>query len=358
MKGVTGEEMLGLLERRLDNVVYRMGFAATRAQGAPAGATQPRAGQRQAREHPELPRARPRTRSRSARRAARSASSRLRWRRPTTVRVRPGSRSTRTNFSGVFKSMPVRDELNEPMVREQLRRRVLLEVIFRDRYRGQLAARDAGRPRGVTRGAGSPHARDGRANPRYQERQHMVTQMMSRNWRELIRPKAIHLDPDSATDFYGKFTCEPLERGFGITRRQLAAARAAVVAAGRGHHRRRVSTARCTSSRRSPTWSRTSPTSSSTSRRSCSRRENPKTYTVRLEKEGPGLVTAGDIQVVDGLESAQPRPSVATLDKKGPLSMELTVNVGRGYVPADRNKSPRCRSARSRSTRCSRRSAR
>ena len=31
---------------------------------------------------------------------------------------------------------------------------------------------------------------------------------------------------------------------------------------------------------------------------------------------------------------------VATLDKKGPLVMELTVNVGRGYVPADRNKTP------------------
>jgi small subunit ribosomal protein S4 len=32
-KGRTGEQMLGLLERRLDNVVHRMGFAATRAQG-------------------------------------------------------------------------------------------------------------------------------------------------------------------------------------------------------------------------------------------------------------------------------------------------------------------------------------
>src|SRR3970040_779160 len=37
MKGRTGEEMLGILERRLDNVVYRMGFAGTRAQGRPLG---------------------------------------------------------------------------------------------------------------------------------------------------------------------------------------------------------------------------------------------------------------------------------------------------------------------------------
>src|SRR5678815_750983 len=45
----------------------------------------------------------------------------------------------------------------------------------------------------------------------------MVTVMTSRNWRDLIRPKAIQLEPESSTEHYGKFTCEPLERGFGIT---------------------------------------------------------------------------------------------------------------------------------------------
>src|SRR5687767_15843603 len=45
----------------------------------------------------------------------------------------------------------------------------------------------------------------------------MVTQMMSRNWRDLIRPKAITLDPESNNEIYGKFFAEPLERGFGIT---------------------------------------------------------------------------------------------------------------------------------------------
>ena len=41
--------------------------------------------------------------------------------------------------------------------------------------------------------------------------------MISRNWRDLIRPKGISRARRRATDFYGKFTCEPLERGFGIT---------------------------------------------------------------------------------------------------------------------------------------------
>src|SRR6201995_4225074 len=45
----------------------------------------------------------------------------------------------------------------------------------------------------------------------------MVNAMVSRNWRDLIRPKAIQIEQESPTEFYGKFTCEPLERGFGIT---------------------------------------------------------------------------------------------------------------------------------------------
>jgi len=41
--------------------------------------------------------------------------------------------------------------------------------------------------------------------------------MVARNWRDLIRPKGISIDTESASGFYAKFTCEPLERGFGIT---------------------------------------------------------------------------------------------------------------------------------------------
>ena len=65
-----------------------------------------------------------------------------------------------------------------------------------------------------------------------------------------------------------------------------------------------------------------------------------KTYNVRIHKEGPGPVYARDIEAVDGLTVLNPDHLVATLDKKGPLSMDLTVNVGRGYVPADKNKTP------------------
>ena len=44
----------------------------------------------------------------------------------------------------------------------------------------------------------------------------MQEQLVARNWRELIRPRMLESE-DSQTDRYGKFSCEPLERGFGTT---------------------------------------------------------------------------------------------------------------------------------------------
>jgi len=41
--------------------------------------------------------------------------------------------------------------------------------------------------------------------------------VFSRNWRELIHPRMLDVDKDSLTPTYGKFVCEPLERGFGLT---------------------------------------------------------------------------------------------------------------------------------------------
>ena len=40
---------------------------------------------------------------------------------------------------------------------------------------------------------------------------------MQKNWDSLIRPKRIDVDESTHTQFYGEFTCQPLERGFGLT---------------------------------------------------------------------------------------------------------------------------------------------
>jgi DNA-directed RNA polymerase subunit alpha len=167
----------------------------------------------------------------------------------------------------------------------------------------------------------------------------MITQMASRNWRDLIRPKAIHIEQESASDFYAKFTCEPLERGFGITvgnslrRVLLASLQGAAITAVRMEGALHEFTT-------IPDVVEDVTDIILNLKEVVFKAESPRTYTVRLEKEGPGPVMAGDIQLVDGLRILNPNHQIATLDKKGPLSMELTVNVGRGYVPADRNKTP------------------
>jgi DNA-directed RNA polymerase subunit alpha len=44
-----------------------------------------------------------------------------------------------------------------------------------------------------------------------------TSQMVARNWRDLIRPKSLSVEQETLSTIYGRFVCEPLERGFGIT---------------------------------------------------------------------------------------------------------------------------------------------
>jgi DNA-directed RNA polymerase subunit alpha len=163
--------------------------------------------------------------------------------------------------------------------------------------------------------------------------------LITRHWRDLIRPKAISTDPESMTESYGKFTCEPLERGFGITvgnslRRVLlsslqGAAATAIRVDGALHEFTTI----------------TDVVEDVTDiilniKEVVFKASTLKTFTVRIDKEGPGPVRAGDIQLVDGLDVLNPNHVIGILDKRGPLSMEVSVNVGRGYVPAERNKTP------------------
>ncbi|MDO5617364.1 DNA-directed RNA polymerase subunit alpha [Kocuria sp.] len=57
-----------------------------------------------------------------------------------------------------------------------------------------------------------------------------------------------------------------------------------------------------------------------------------------LNKQGPAEVTAADIQVPAGVEIHNPDLHIATLNSKGSLELELTIERGRGYVTAAQNK--------------------
>lgn len=118
-KGRTGEEMIGILESRLDNVVHRMGFAVTRAEA------------RQIVKHNHIKvngkrvnipsyvlKAGDKVEIREASRSMNAVNAAL-----AQVEKRPMMswiELDKANFTGTFKGVPVRDELNEPPMREQL----------------------------------------------------------------------------------------------------------------------------------------------------------------------------------------------------------------------------------------------
>lgn len=66
--------------------------------------------------------------------------------------------------------------------------------------------------------------------------------------------------------------------------------------------------------------------------------DEPKT--IRIEAEGEGVVTAGDIIADADVEILNPELHIATLDSDAKLMMEINVSKGRGYVPAENNKTP------------------
>ena len=117
--GITGENLLRNLELRLDNVVFRAGWGASRAPGPPVRAPRPRAGQRQAGHHPELPGA-PGRRGRRSSDATRGQLPRsaATWT-PSSASRRPGSRPATPASRVRVLNPPLREHIDEP-VQEQL----------------------------------------------------------------------------------------------------------------------------------------------------------------------------------------------------------------------------------------------
>jgi len=62
---------------------------------------------------------------------------------------------------------------------------------------------------------------------------------------------------------------------------------------------------------------------------------------LRIKEKGPKTVTAGDIQTDGMVEVLDPKQHIATLADDGKLEMEIGIRVGRGFCPAEMNKTPK-----------------
>ena len=166
----------------------------------------------------------------------------------------------------------------------------------------------------------------------------MQEDVIARNWRELIRPRRLEVEEDTLTSTYGRFHCEPLERGFGTTLGN--ALRRVLLSSLQG--------AAITSIRIDGVLHEFS-TIPGVMEDVAAVVLNLKDVRVRMNTEGPkkirikrsgeGIVTAGDFVSDDQtVEIMNPEHKICTLGPDSEFELEATVNLGKGYVLADRNK--------------------
>jgi len=155
--------------------------------------------------------------------------------------------------------------------------------------------------------------------------------------KDLIRPKRLEMEKETLSPFYGKFVSEPLERGFGITignslRRILLSSLqgASIISVKIDGVLHEFSTLPGVKE------DVTEIILNLKEVRLKLHTEGPKT--IRVKTEGPKVLKAGDIVTGDAVEILNPEHYIATLSRDGKLSMEMVVKMGRGYVPAERNK--------------------
>jgi DNA-directed RNA polymerase subunit alpha len=158
-----------------------------------------------------------------------------------------------------------------------------------------------------------------------------------RNWTELIMPQRLEVDRDSHTASFGKFICQPLERGFATTignslrRILLSAIQGAAITTvkieGALHE-----------------FSTLPGILEDVTEIILNLKEvrlklnTPEARTVRIDKKEAGSVTAGDIITDGAVEIMNPEKHICTITGSGGFTAELEVRWGKGYVPAERNK--------------------
>ena len=162
--------------------------------------------------------------------------------------------------------------------------------------------------------------------------------MIQKNWQELIKPTKLEIQVGDDPKRFATVIAEPLERGYGQTlgnslrRILLSSLQGAAVTAlqidGVLHEFSSIPGVR------------KDVTDIVLNVKDIAIKmgaEGPKRLV--LKKHGPGVVTAGDIQTTGDVQVLNPNVVICTLDDGADIRIEFTVNSGKGYVPADKNRS-------------------
>jgi DNA-directed RNA polymerase subunit alpha len=162
-----------------------------------------------------------------------------------------------------------------------------------------------------------------------------TNELMYMNWREIIKPEKVQV---TSTPTYGKFVCEPLERGYGTTlgntlRRTIlsslyGAAITAVKIESVQHEFSAI-----------PGVLEDVSEIILNLKQVRLKNKDAQTHLLTCKTSGEGKVVAGDFISPDGsVEVLNPELHIATLAADGKLDMEMTVRVGKGYSLSENNK--------------------
>ncbi len=165
----------------------------------------------------------------------------------------------------------------------------------------------------------------------------MNTPVNPKNWQELIKPEKLQVTTGTDAKRSATMVAEPLERGFGLTLGN--ALRRVLLSSLQGAAVKSVHIDGVLHEFSSIPGVREDVTDMVLNIKDIAVKmtgEGPKRMVVK--KSGPGQVTAGDIATVGDIQILNPDLVLCTLDEGAEIRMEFTVDTGKGYVPADRNR--------------------
>ena len=161
--------------------------------------------------------------------------------------------------------------------------------------------------------------------------------MLQRNWQTLIKPKQLSVEPGDDPKRVATVVAEPLERGFGLTLGN--ALRRVLLSSLQGTAVTSMQVEGVLHEFSSIPGVLEDVTDIVLNVKSIELRmygEDPKR--MRLRANGPGEVRAGAIDTGHDIEIMNPDLVICTLDSAAKIAMELTVENGKGYVPATQNR--------------------
>jgi DNA-directed RNA polymerase subunit alpha len=161
--------------------------------------------------------------------------------------------------------------------------------------------------------------------------------MIQKNWQDLIKPQKLQVTPGFDPSRMATMVAEPLERGFGVTLGN--ALRRVLLSSLQGAAVTSVHIDGVLHEFSSIPGVREDVTDIILNIKDIAIKmqgDGPKRMVVK--KQGPGVVTAGDIQTVGDVMILNPALALCTLDDGAEIRMEFTVTTGKGYVASERNR--------------------